>query len=100
MKTTTSTKLGQIGTAAVAQVTPRVSIEPSDDAPMRTGPAAWWDYLDKLAVAQMFGVTPRTVDKWMVERKLPFFKIGKLVRFRRSDIDAHLDAKFRVGGAL
>ncbi|MGD0813927.1 MAG: helix-turn-helix domain-containing protein [Verrucomicrobiota bacterium] len=34
--------------------------------------------------------------KWMERRMLPFFRIGRCVRFRRSDLDAAMDARFRI----
>jgi excisionase family DNA binding protein len=53
------------------------------------------DYLTKLQVAGLLQVTPRTVDLWMADGKLPYLKIGKAVRFVRQDIHDHLNANFR-----
>jgi len=47
-------------------------------------------YLTKTQVAQLFGITVRTLELWMRRGFLPFLKIGRAVRFRQSDIDAAL----------
>ncbi len=52
-------------------------------------------YLTKKEVAALFRVTPRTIDDWMVKRYLPYFKLGRNVRFRKSEIDAQLDESHR-----
>jgi len=49
------------------------------------------EYLDIPQVAEMFGVNPRTVYKWTVERKIPFFKLNKMIRFSRTEIEAWLE---------
>jgi excisionase family DNA binding protein len=37
-------------------------------------------------VAELLSVSVRTVDRWMVSGVLPYYKIGKVVRFKVSDI--------------
>lgn len=43
--------------------------------------------------AAIIGCTPDTLTTWRCTRavKVPYVKIGRLVRYRRSDIDAYLD---------
>lgn len=54
-------------------------------------------YLNKTDVAELLGVTVRTVENMMVRGLLPYLKIGgKCVRFRLDDIQAHLDSTCRV----
>jgi hypothetical protein len=53
------------------------------------------DYLTKLQVAGLFQVTPRCIDQWMGAGILPYFKLGKSVRFSRSAISSHLNEKFK-----
>jgi excisionase family DNA binding protein len=36
----------------------------------------------KAEVAELCSVSPRTIDQWMKEKKIPFVKIGRNVRFR------------------
>jgi len=50
----------------------------------------------KREAAQYLHIGTRTLDDWMKRKMIPFFKIGKVVRFRVSDLDAALDKKFRV----
>jgi len=38
-------------------------------------------------VTELFGVTEACVRAWVINRKIGFVKVGKLVRFRQSDID-------------
>ena len=52
-------------------------------------------YLTKDDVAKMLGVTRRALEGWMAKGIVPYFKLGKLVRFHEPDIHAHL-RKFRV----
>jgi predicted DNA-binding transcriptional regulator AlpA len=38
--------------------------------------------LDKAALARRYGVSESAVDKWMAQRKIPFFRLGtRCVRF-------------------
>ncbi|HIF09347.1 MAG TPA: DNA-binding protein [Sneathiellales bacterium] len=53
-------------------------------------------YLNKAEIAEYLRIKPRTVDAWMERKILPFLKIGgKSVRFRKSDVDHHLE-KFKI----
>lgn len=49
-----------------------------------TGPAA--DYL---------GVTPRTLEVWRCVKRhaIPYIKVGRLVKYRQSDLDAWLESR-------
>ena len=51
--------------------------------------------LNKRSLAVKLGISKRTVDSWMKNRRLPFIKIGKTVRFRWSDVLEKLSA-YRV----
>ncbi len=50
-----------------------------------------------MEVAQRLGKTLRTVDNWMGRGILPYYKIGRSVSFRWSEIERHLAATCRVG---
>ena len=50
----------------------------------------------KEEVAKMLGMTIRTVDNWMSRGLLPYFKIGRSVRFRMDDVMQHLNQSTRV----
>jgi len=43
---------------------------------------------------RLLGVKPQSLAIWrMNEENLPFIKVGRLVRYRRSDIERWLDAQ-------
>ena len=54
------------------------------------------DFLTDVDVAKWLGCSLWTIRRWTGGRKIPYYKIGRLVRFRRGDI---LDwiAKKKVG---
>jgi excisionase family DNA binding protein len=45
------------------------------------------------AAAVYIGCAPDTLRVWTSRRRVPFVKVGRLTRFRRSDLDAWLDAR-------
>jgi len=42
---------------------------------------------------------PSTIRSWILDRRIPFCKIGRLVRIRRCDIDALLEHSLVPVGA-
>jgi excisionase family DNA binding protein len=50
----------------------------------------------KREAALYLNIGTRTLDDWMKRKMVPFFKIGKVVRFRVSDLEAALNKKFLV----
>jgi excisionase family DNA binding protein len=42
-------------------------------------------------LAEYLSLKPQTLRLWICQRKIPFFKIGGSVRFRRSEIEALLE---------
>jgi excisionase family DNA binding protein len=53
------------------------------------------DLLVKREVAAKLKKSVRTVDAWMRAGRLPYFKLGRTVRFRWSDVLKKLD-DFRI----
>jgi excisionase family DNA binding protein len=51
--------------------------------------------LNKRGLAVKLGLSKRTVDAWMRQKRLPFIKVGKTVRFRWPDVLEKLNT-FRV----
>ena len=47
--------------------------------------------LDVHALAERLGVTPRFIRRLVHERRVPFLKLGKFVRFDRREIDEWID---------
>jgi excisionase family DNA binding protein len=53
-------------------------------------------FINKEELARRLGKTLRTVDNWMSKGLLPYFKIGRSVAFKWSDVEAHLAQTCRV----
>ena len=55
------------------------------------------DLLNNDAAAAYIGVSPKTLPVWRSTQRydLPFIKIGRLVRYRRSDLDEWLERQTR-----
>ena len=47
-------------------------------------------FIDKAEVGKRLGMRPRTIDDWMERGLLPFYKLGRSVRFKWSEVEAHL----------
>jgi excisionase family DNA binding protein len=47
--------------------------------------------LNKQEVAKMLRVAPRTIDDWMKRGLLPYYKIGRTVRFKLREVQRHLE---------
>ena len=54
------------------------------------------EFLSEAEVEQRFGIPRRTLQAWRFQKRvLPFHKISRMVRYRASDIESHLE-KHRV----
>lgn len=52
------------------------------------------ELMDESALAAFIGVAVQTLQKWRWQRSGPaFVKIGRLVRYRRADVERWLDAQ-------
>jgi excisionase family DNA binding protein len=60
--------------------------QPSDTKPQLEG------LMTKQELAHYCGVTTRCIDNWMSKGLIPYLKISRTVRFRLSNVEAHLDA--------
>ena len=58
------------------------------------------DLLDEKSAAQFLEVAPGTLSVWRCtgRYKIPFIKVGRLVRYRVSDLDAWLESRTRTNG--
>ena len=54
------------------------------------------DYINKKELALRLKKTRRTIDHWMKRGWLPYYKIGRCVRFKWSEVDAELQKTWRV----
>ncbi len=48
--------------------------------------------ITKTELAVYAHCTPRSIDNWMKRGYLPYFKIGRTVRFKIADVDSYLRA--------
>ena len=53
--------------------------------------------LDKAQVAGRLNISLRTLENWMAEGDIPYWKCKKVVRFYWPDVEAHLRRRFGVG---
>jgi excisionase family DNA binding protein len=56
------------------------------------GPEGPEPYVDMKAVAAFLGSTERHVRDLVYRRAIPFYKVGRLVRFRLSEVEAWVQA--------
>ncbi|MDB4712833.1 helix-turn-helix domain-containing protein [bacterium] len=54
------------------------------------------EYADRAEIAKILRVSQRYVSKLMSEGMLPYYKLGKSVRFRVSEVIAHMQV-YRLG---
>ena len=54
--------------------------------------------LDKIKMAAFLDVTPRTLDSWMREKRIPYYKMGRSVRFHLPTVLAYFDRNYRLNG--
>ena len=50
------------------------------------------NYESTQQLAQRMSVSPRTIQSWMRQKRIPFLKLGKCVRFDPAAVDAALAA--------
>jgi excisionase family DNA binding protein len=53
-------------------------------------------YLTKIQAADFLQISTRTLDKWMRQRRVPYIRIGKTIRFRRSDLENNVGRFFEA----
>ncbi len=53
------------------------------------------DLLTNDQAADYIGVTPRTLEVWRCTKRyqIPFIKVGRLVKYRKSALDAFLESR-------
>lgn len=54
------------------------------------------DFIDKAELCRRLKARPRTVDAWMQRGLLPYYKLGRAVRFRWSEVQSHLEERCHV----
>ena len=51
------------------------------------------ELLDKREAARLLAIKARSLDRYISARLIPYVKIGRLVRFRRSDLIKWIERK-------
>jgi excisionase family DNA binding protein len=90
-------------TGLVASITEIINakVQASTDAaaqkqsPVQTPVANYDPLLTKRQLAAHMQVSVRTIDHWKEKGCLPYYKIGRVVRFRLSDIQRDWEAKHK-----
>ena len=59
-------------------------------------PVAGEPFIGKREAAERLGIRPRTLDQWLHDGRVPFYRIGRSCRLRWSEVQAHLAAMARV----
>jgi predicted DNA-binding transcriptional regulator AlpA len=59
--------------------------------------ATFEPFISKPEVARRLGKRVRTIDNWMQLRLLPYYKIGRSVAFKWSEVKVQLKQVCRVG---
>ena len=65
-------------------------------SPVASAEIAVEPFIGKAEVARRMNKTLRTVDNWMARGILPYYKIGRSVGFKWSEIESHLAQTCRV----
>lgn len=59
---------------------------------MTTDTGKGGDWLGTTEAAEYLGVVPRTLYRMIDEGHIPAFKLGRVIRLKRGDLDAFLEA--------
>ncbi len=46
--------------------------------------------------AELLGIRKNTLYEWVVQRKIPYIKVGRLVKFRKEDLEAWIEDRFKA----
>lgn len=49
------------------------------------------EWLSGKDVAEMLGISPRTLQNWRDQRAIRFSQVGDIIRYKKSDVDEFLD---------
>jgi excisionase family DNA binding protein len=70
----------------------RVIVDPSNQHPARAE-RIFENFLTKNALAEALSVSTSFIDKLMSKGGLPYYKLGRAVRFRLSEVASFLDRR-------
>lgn len=75
-----------------------VLVPKDDDEQQETLESSPW--LGTTEAARFLGVVPRTLYRMVDEGQIPAYKMGRVIRIRRSDLEAYLEANRVQPGSL
>jgi excisionase family DNA binding protein len=60
------------------------------------------ELLNTSAAAKYLGLEPQTLSTWRCLGRygLPFIRVGRCIKYRRSDLDKWLESRSETGGAV
>ncbi len=73
------------------------AVEQIDNAPQGANGPGYEGYIGKRECAKRLGRTVRSVDTYMALGIVPYYKLGRTVRFKWSEVDEHIKSHYRVG---
>ena len=73
------------------------AVEQMENAPQGGAVPGYEPYIGKPECARRLGRTVRSVDTYMALGIVPFYKLGRTVAFKWSEVDEHIKAHYRVG---
>ena len=73
-----------------------MTTNPNHQRETTTSTVAFEPFISKPEVARRLGKRVRTVDNWMQRGLLPYYKIGRSVGFKWSEVEVHLRQLCRV----
>lgn len=50
------------------------------------------EFLNVQQAASFLGVSSDTIYSWTMKKTIPFYKMGRLVRFKKSDLINHMES--------
>ena len=93
MQIMASKRLGESNGASPSRNGSDLALAMREDSQPATGTE---QFITKQEVARRLGKTLRTVDNWMNRGLLPYYKIGRSINFRWSEVLDHLAQTSRV----
>jgi hypothetical protein len=73
------------------------AVEQIESSPQGGAVPGYEPYIGKPECARRLGRTVRSVDTYMALGIVPFYKLGRTVAFKWSEVDEHIKAHYRVG---
>jgi excisionase family DNA binding protein len=67
------------------------------DAPSDTAPIEW---MGTHEAARYLGITPRTLYRFINDGAVPAYKMGRVIRLKRPELDAFIEANRIAPGSL